>query len=182
MTEFLDLNTNSTASQNNIGNFANLNTSFGHDDPSVAVGLNGINRFSAEEPFINLLKHTGGSGVTGSGGIRSLNTEGESLDFPFLLRNGNLTLDGTINSLPEGHDSLGFTFYSRNQPVETVSGTYVFLYTGTANIQVNGAIGSSVNIISNEPGKIVFEVIGTDNPIDGEYTITASDINTANPE
>lgn len=124
----------------------------GLDNPSLAYGLSGLSDWSTEMPFLDIMKSS--RDFLGHGDSFGQMSNGDLRDA------GYLDADGWPTGIPDGIDSVGtvWAWGNSEQPGVEASreGIYVLNYEGEGELQISG----SVNIISQEDGKIVFEATG----------------------
>lgn len=134
---------------------AQAGTANGLDNPTLAIGLAGIADFKSGMQFLDIAKmmrpwigHTPG----GWGGI----------DYAELRDGGYLDDQGWVTAIPEEAKSVG-TIWAWNKRSEDWAehreGVYVLEYEGEGELVVNG----DAEILSEEPGRIVFESRRGDN-------------------
>ena len=130
---------------------------FGFDDPSLAVGVNDVAFYSAELPFINVIKQVGDSDRTdGAWKVQVPNGDGtfRIYDYTQAAHAGFLDANGNIQNLPEGASATFFLF--SGLPAEAgTGGTYIFSFEGEADFNI---VGGVVNTDLSEPGRFVVEI------------------------
>lgn len=116
-------------------------------DPKLAMGLNGVNDWTSQIPFIDVFKTARpwiGHSPETWGAFR--NAE--------LRAGGHLTSDGWPQSLPEGADRLeAFVLTSVPEEMQSVAGEYVATWRGTGHVKIVGR----GQIISRGEREIVFD-------------------------
>lgn len=124
------------------------------DTSLVGMNLSGDAYFSDEYPFIDRMK-TAGSWIA----------NGATAPVP-------LDKDGYPTGIPAGATSL-YTLVGLDPPSAGTDNTYVLTYTGQADFFLGYA-----NILSSEPGKIVFQYT---NPDSGQMLLAMDDLDPSNP-
>jgi len=123
-----------------------ISAGVGLDDPTLAYGLFIPSDYGTTQPFIDIMKTARtwiGHRPEGWGGMT----------FEELQAGGYIDEQGWPTAIPDHLGSIGTVWdWSRPAGAEERAGTYVLTYEGTGTIQLQ-----SVNIISSEPGRIVFE-------------------------
>ncbi|SHJ03218.1 hypothetical protein [Wenxinia saemankumensis] len=101
-------------------------------DPALSFGLNGVNDWTAEQPFVDLMR-------TARPWIGHAGEEWGAWDFDALMAGGYLTAEGWPRALPEGVDALE-TFVLTDQDPGAVSliGRYVVTWAGEGTLEVGG--------------------------------------------
>ncbi len=130
-------------------NYPNLQSPQGLDDPILAYGLNGLSDWSAQMPFIDLMK-------TGRAWIASLPGQwgGGSV-------NGVLDENGWPTTMPVGVEKFltAWDWSHEGAPYDVAStrdGRYVLTYDGNGDVRVWGA----TQVVSTSPGEIIFDLDG----------------------
>lgn len=136
-----------------------LPTGVGLTDPTLSFNLSGISDYSSAMPFLDLV-HVMRPWIGHEGNTWSAMSHAQLRD------GGYLDAQGWLTSIPEGLDSVG-TVWSW-EGVRT--GVYVLTYEGEGEIDII----LKANVLSSEPGRIVFE-----NTTGGSmgFNITATDPN-----
>ncbi|MEC7794702.1 MAG: calcium-binding protein [Pseudomonadota bacterium] len=119
---------------------------YGNDNPTLAYGLMPDNYWSPGMQYIDLTNSSEWLAVVG-------NNWG-ALDELELLKAGYVTRDGEVLEIP-ADGKVGMHW----KGIEGREGTYVVQYDGEGDVSVSG----DVKIISEEPGKIVFENVSGGN-------------------
>ena len=139
----------------------------GLTDPTLAFGLSGINDWSTEMPFLDLMKDSR-PWIGHGDGVWS------AMDYQTLQADGYLDANGWVKEIPPGVTSVGTVWAwgsSDSGPAAASrAGTYVLNYQGKGTLQLWG----DVKVLSSEPGHIVFE------NVHGEamfFNITSTDPN-----
>ena len=121
----------------------------GNTNPTLAFGLSGIADWNTGMQFIDLMKMarpwTGHENPFGWGGM----------SWDGLKSAGYLDEKGWLTAIPEGFDRVGTIWAWNDQPeaADGRTGIYVVTYEGEGQIAVAGGL----NVVSTEPGRIVFE-------------------------
>ena len=129
----------------------------------LGTNLAGVNYYSSEQPFLNILKIGGGWGGTTTGGTRYNEIQGAF----------NLDVNGYATTMAGIGPAAGQAFTEidtlvlRNVGINSVSGSenapfysagnYVFLYAGTGQFHFYDDCVNS-NIVSSAPGRIVINI------------------------
>ena len=135
--------------------YLQVNSVSSTNNSSVGTNLYVNTYYSPEFPFINRMK-THGSWVAQSA---------DSSTIP-------LTADGYPTGSPPGTTSL-YTLVGLDPVTPTSNNTYVMTWTGSASFYILGA-----DIISSEPGKVVFNYTRTDS---NQAYISVSNLDPSNP-
>ncbi len=116
-------------------------------NPKLTVGLAGVNDWSVQQPFLNLIK-------TARPWTGHLPGQWGGWDHDRLVAAGVLDADGWPKRLPPEINGLS-TLILTDLPAEAagVAGRYVLTYAGTADVAVEGA----VKVIEAAPGRIMFD-------------------------
>lgn len=120
---------------------------YGNDNPTLSFNASSANYYSTGMQYLNLLDSSDWLGHEAGkwGGMR----EGG------LTRGGYLDEDGWPREIPDGFSSIGKVWVG----VEGRQGTYVLSYDGEGTIE----FGGEVEILSQEPGKLIVEITATGN-------------------
>ncbi len=146
-----------------------LSVGVGVSDPTLSFGVSGVSDSSTLMPFVDLVRMmrplVGDAAV---GGSRMTNQQ--------LAEGGWLDADGWPVGLPDGVKSITTTWdwSSSNADPAAASraGVYVLTYEGSGTLQVGG--NRAIQVISSEPGRIVFE-----NPTGGTMWVNITGIDPA---
>ncbi|MES2665273.1 MAG: hypothetical protein V4712_04185 [Pseudomonadota bacterium] len=116
-------------------------------NPNLTLGLAGVNDWSVQQPFLNLMK-------TARPWTGHLPGQWGGWDHDRLAAAGVLDANGWPRRLPAEIDGLS-TLILTDLPAEAagVAGRYVLTYAGTADVAVEGA----VQVVTAMPGRIVFD-------------------------
>ena len=123
--------------------------SFGLVNPSIGGGLEKNRYFAESVPFIDLFKQASHWTV--------VLKDGSTVTYSELEAGGYLDENGWLMTMPEDASYVRSLVYSPPEFKEAysyLSGRYVMTYEGDAEIEVPG------NIVSQEPGRIVFDYDG----------------------
>ncbi len=136
-------------------------------DPALAMGLNGVTDWTAQQPFLDLMK-------TARPWIGHSADSWGAFSFEQLVAEGALTADGWPLRLPEGATRLE-TFILTDMPEEATAleGTYVLQYRGQGKIEVTARAKRP----RYEPGRITFQY----RPGEGLVGIAISEIDPNDP-
>jgi Ca2+-binding RTX toxin-like protein len=125
-------------------------SALGLANPSVAGGLDGNSYYSSALPFINIFKSAGGWSVRLD--------DGSVLKFEDLQAGGYLDENGYIKEMPAGATNVEVVVHVPTASDGYVpAGRYVISYDGDADLDPWLASGT---IVSEEPGRIVFDYTG----------------------
>jgi len=130
-------------------------TARGLEDPTLSFNPSGANDYSPAQQFIDLM-HMNRSWIGHEPGRWGGATTAD------LREGGFLDADGWPTEIPEHLDSIGTVWAWGDMPEGTIKydGTYVLEYEGEGTL----VLGGNAEIISEEPGRIVFE-----NPTGGTF-------------
>ena len=127
----------------------------GLSNPSLAMGLSGINDWSTQHPFIDVMK-------TARPWIGHLQGQWGGMDAAELEAQGFLDTDGWPLRVPETVDGLEALILTDQPPHSTfLTGQYRLRYTGEGVIALSGRAQN----IRAEPGEIWFEYTPGDGPV-----------------
>ena len=131
---------------------------FGNDNPTVSFNLTPVSDYSTQMPFLDIAKT-----MRPWIGHEAGKWGGMSIDE--LEAGGYLDENGWVTEIPEGLDSVGSIWAwdgsstsTSSSAVESRAGIYEMTYEGEGEIQLGNA-----TIISQEDGRIVFEVVDNKN-------------------
>ena len=132
-------------------------------NPRLALGLAGINDWSVQQPFLDLMK-------TARPWTGHLGDQWGGMDDAALRSAGVLDENGWPLRLPDGVSGLS-TLILTDLPQEAggVAGRYVLSFAGAGSLKIEGR----AQIVSDEPGRLVFDY--APGPGSVLLTITATD-------
>lgn len=142
---------NQAAQVSSYATYPTLQPLQGLNNPSVAMGLNGVNDWSPAMPFLDLMKYSrkwNGHLTNQYGGY----------SYDQLVSSGSLDESGWVQSIPSGVSHVGTIWDWADDTYGAASaraGSYVLTYDGSGDIRLNG--------VRNEvktPGRITFELSG----------------------
>ncbi len=120
-------------------------TGVGSDNPTLSFNLAGVNDWSTALPFIDLV-HMMRPWIGHRPG------QWGGMDYAALRNGGYLDANGWVREIPQGLQSVG-SYWAPQPESQDRRGIFVMTYEGEGQIELGGA----VRIISQAPGRIVFE-------------------------
>lgn len=137
------------------------------ENQSLFLGLNGVNDWSAELPFLDVMK-------TSRSWSGQLPGQFGGWDVADLTAAGALDADGWPTLVPEGLENV-FTLVLTDLPADGLGyrGRYVLRHDGKATVTIGGG-GKQV---SSEPGRVLFDF----EPGPGPVVVALTDIDRADP-
>lgn len=135
--------------------YAKATAAEGVIDPTLALGLGQVRDYSTQMAFLDIAKSM-------RPWVGQIEGQGYgAVSFDELKDMGALDANGWPTFIPEGVDSVDtvFAWYGVDDAVSYRAGTYVLEYEGEGELRLN----HHTEILSEEPGRIVFSVTGDQN-------------------
>ncbi len=118
----------------------------GLNDPTLSFNLDAVNDWSTEMPFLDIFK-------SARPWIGHTSSTWNAASYDSLMADGTLDANGWPTEIPAGLDSIGTIWsWGDASAAQSRAGVYVLNYEGEGTINL-----SKVNVLSSEPGQIVFE-------------------------